>query len=118
MFVDRDQGGKIIASYFSQQRPGQEQVADSAPELLAFWQALANPVPGQVTAGQLIRALDQLGLLAAVDAAVASADALTQRLWARAPIFPRNDPLLLGIAQALGKSDADLDDIFRLASSL
>jgi hypothetical protein len=43
---------------------------------------------------------------------------LTQRLWARAPIFPRNDPLLLAVAQALGKTEADLDNIFRLASSL
>jgi hypothetical protein len=70
----------------------------------------------EVTAGQLIRVLAELGLLASVDAAVSGADALTQRLWARASIFPRNDPLVLAIAQALGKSAVDLDDVSRLAA--
>jgi hypothetical protein len=64
------------------------------------------------------RALNGLGLLAAVDAAVAQADPLTQRLWARAPFFPRSDTLVFGIAQALGKTETDLDNIFRLAASL
>jgi hypothetical protein len=48
----------------------------------------------------------------------AGADPLTQRLCARAPISPRNDPLLLAVAQALGKTAADLDSIFQLAASL
>lgn len=118
MFVDRDQTGEIVASYFGQQRPGQEQVADNAPELLAFWQALFDPVPGQVSAGQFLRALNQQGLLAAVDAAVAQADTLTQRLYSRAPFFLRNDPEVTAIATAIGKTSADLDNLFRLAATL
>ena len=67
----------------------------------------------------LVRQLGDMSdrILVAVDAAVARADALTQRLWARAAFFPRNDPLVLAVAQALGKSAADLDDIFRLAAT-
>jgi hypothetical protein len=57
-----------------------------------------------------------LGSLAGVDAAVAQADSLTQRQWARAVIFMRNDPLILAIAQSIGKTSADLDNIFRLAA--
>jgi hypothetical protein len=117
MFVTRT-NGTIVAAFACLQFDGQEQLADAAPELVAFLQAFRNPAPPEVTAGQLIRALDQLGLLASVDAAVAAAAPRTQRRWARAPIFPRNDPLVAAIAQGLGKTAADLDNIFRLASSL
>jgi hypothetical protein len=118
MFIDRDTNGKITGLYGCAQFPEQEQLADNDPQIAAYQQAIADPVPAQVTAGQLIRALDKLGLLAAVDAAVALADPLTQRLWARAPIFPRNDPLVLAVAQGLGKTPADIDNIFQLAASL
>jgi hypothetical protein len=89
----------------------------TADEVAAAVAHLDNPVPPEVKAGQLIRALDELGLLATVDAAVAQADPLTQRLWARASTFPRNDPLLLSFAQSIGKTSADLDNIFRLAAT-
>lgn len=75
------------------------------------------PVPAEVGSGQLIQALHELNLLAVVDAAVAAADELTRRLWASGRIFPRQDPLVIAIASALGKNDAELDDIFRLAAS-
>jgi hypothetical protein len=34
MFIDRDDGGKIIGRYVAQQRDGQEAIADESPELL------------------------------------------------------------------------------------
>ncbi|MBX3498762.1 MAG: hypothetical protein KF889_04905 [Alphaproteobacteria bacterium] len=75
------------------------------------------PVPASVSAGQLIRALDQVDLLDTVDAAVAQADSLTQRLWARAAIFERSDPLIVGMAAAIGQTTEQLDDLFRLAAT-
>jgi hypothetical protein len=92
--------------------------APTQQEFDAAQAALDNPVPHEVMAGQLIRSLDQLGLLATIDAAVAQADALTQRLWGRAATFPRNDPLLVSFAQGIGKTPAELDNIFRLAATL
>jgi hypothetical protein len=93
-------------------------VPPTQQEVDAAFVALGNPVPKKVMAGQLIRALSQLGLLATIDAAVAKADALTQRLWARAATFPRNDPLLLSFAPTVNLAAADLDNIFRLAATL
>jgi len=70
----------------------------------------------EATAAGIIRALHARGLLDQVDAAVAQADALTQRLWARTSIFHRSDPLLLAIADTLGMTD-QLDALFTEANS-
>lgn len=126
MFVDRDENDNITALFAASQREGQEELPATAADLLAFLSptllgsvaSLANPVPESVTAGRLIRALDAVGLLGQVDAAVAQADPLTKRLWARASTFPRKDPMIEAVAHALGKSSTDLDNIFRLAANL
>lgn len=117
MFVDRDGSGTIVASYNVAQREGHEEIDDDDAGLLSFIAAIVDPEPGQVSAGQLIQALAELDLLDAVDAVVSQADPLTQRLWARAPTFPRNDPMVLAIAAAVGQTSEQLDDIFRLAAA-
>jgi hypothetical protein len=115
-YAHRREDGSVASIHEELQPDYAEEAIDSAsPELALFF---APRIPQEVTAAQLIRALDQLGDLAAVDAAVAGADALTQRLWARSGFFVRTDPLLNGIGQALGKSAADLDNLFRLAATL
>ena len=93
-------------------------VPPTQQEVDAAFAALANPVPKVVAAGAMIRALTQLGKLAAVDAAVAKASPLSQRLWARAASFPRSDPQVITIATAIGMSSADLDALYRLAATL
>lgn len=126
MFVDRDRNGNIVALFAVRQREGQEELPATAADVLSFLSptllgsvaSLANAVPESVTAGRLIRALDAVGLLGQVDAVVARADPLTKRLWARAGTFPRKDPMIEAVAQALGKSSTDLDNIFRLAANL
>jgi hypothetical protein len=87
-------------------------------EFDAAFVALGNPVPKVVAAGAMIRALTQLGKLAAVDEAVAKADLLSQRLWARAASFPRSDPQVIAIATAIGMSSTDLDALYTLAATL
>lgn len=74
-------------------------------------------VPEQVTAAQIIRALDHEGLLSGVKAAVTQAGGLTLELWNHAPFFHRGDPLIAGIAAALGKSEDEVDELFRLAAT-
>jgi hypothetical protein len=117
-FVIRDGNGKIVTSALAPLAGfSYDEIDDDAPELLEFLEEISTPRVSAVSAGQLIQALAELDLLAAVDAAVAQADALTQRLWARAAIFPRNDPLVIAVAEALGKTPTEIDDIFALAAT-
>lgn len=113
MFVDRNGNGRVTGVYFLAQHEGQEELPDDHADVVAY----NNPPPVMVTAAQIIRALDESNLLVDVDAAVALADPMTQRLWARSANFARNDPMLLAIATALGKTSEELDDLFRLAAT-
>lgn len=74
-------------------------------------------VPEVVTSAQMIRALDDMGLLATVQTAVNGAGGLTLALWQHAAQFHRADPLIAQIAQAIGKSEADVDVLFVLAAT-
>ena len=79
---------------------------------------MARPdVPQEVTAAQLIRALDKMGLLDAVNAATEKAGGLTLALWNRAPFFHRADPMLAALGRAIGKTDAEIDALFVLAAT-
>jgi len=74
-------------------------------------------VPPEVTPWQMRRALNQLGLRAMVEAAVAAGDQDARDGWEFALEIRRDNPLLAGMAAALGMTDAQLDDLFRLAAS-
>lgn len=91
----------------------------ATPAEVTAWRAAiaAEPMP-LVSAAQLIRALDQMGLLVQVNAAATAAGGLTLALWNRAPFFARSDPLIAGIAAAIGKTPADVDGLFVLAATL
>lgn len=115
-YVSRRDDGSIYGLFTVRQHPGQEELADDHADVVAF----RNPpprVPENVTAAQMIRALDQMELLADVKAAVTAAGGLTLELWNHAPFFHRGDPLIAGVAAALGKSDAEIDELFTLAAT-
>lgn len=63
-------------------------------------------------------ALHNAGLLDAAQAAIASADALTQIAWADAVEFRRNSPTIAAVAEALELTDAQVDDLFRAAMQI
>lgn len=75
------------------------------------------PVPRTVTKLQLVRALRQAGLWGAVKQAIANSGAETKEDWDLSHTIPRNDPLLMGLASALGKTEAEIDDVFRVAAA-
>jgi hypothetical protein len=78
-----------------------------------------DPVPyiPQVVSRFQARAILHLdGNLTTVEALVAQADALTQLAWADAQEFRRSSPSIAAIANALGWTDAYLDDLFTRAS--
>lgn len=60
-------------------------------------------------------ALMGAGLLTPVEAAIAQSDALTQLAWAEAVELRRTSPMIAAVAQAIGLSDTDVDDLFRAA---
>lgn len=78
----------------------------------------ATPVPASVTRGQFKLALLQMDLLDDVEAAIALADRATQINYAERLDFERNHPLVITMAAALGKTDAEVDALFVLAATL
>ena len=102
-----------------------EQLTDSDPDIINFISANgapeqygytgAEPVPDEASSGNFVRALHELGWIGQVKAAVAQSDPLTQDLWFHAAKFGRYEPRIIQIAAALGKTDSDLDQLFRLA---
>lgn len=93
-------------------------------EFLA-WEAeggVADPyiphVPASVTRRQFKQALTRIGLRAAVEAAIATADQDTKDWYADSLNFERSNSVMNGMAVALGKTPADIDNLFRLAATL
>jgi hypothetical protein len=92
-------------------------VTDLAPEelteRLAEWRQgmLVSPL-------QMRRALRAENLYNAIAAYVEQQDADTQDAWEYAVEIRRNDALIASAAAALGKTDVEVDDLFRLAASL
>lgn len=78
----------------------------------------ASPLPIKVTPWQIRKALNQSGLRGSVEADIAQADATTKDGWEFAQEFLRDDPLVVALGVALGRSENELDDLFILAQSL
>lgn len=75
-------------------------------------------VPFSVTPLQIRKALRQVGLKAAVDGYLATLPEEVAEEWEYALEVRRDNPTLLAAADALGMSEAQADDLFRLAASL
>lgn len=76
-------------------------------------------IPRSITNAQLKRQLAADSKLSAAKTAVEAADGLAQALWYGAATFERTDPLLVGLATALGyDTDAKLDAFFVAAAKL
>lgn len=80
-------------------------------------QATLPPVPQKVSRAQFILALLDLGLLDAVEAAIAAADRATQINYKERLEFERTYPLVMVMASTLGKTEAEVDALFILAAS-
>lgn len=78
------------------------------------------PVPVvTVTAWQIRRALNQLGLRAAIESFVSGSNDLDiHDAWQFANEFHRDHELIVAAAQALGKTSEEVDAVFNLAKTL
>lgn len=79
---------------------------------------LPPPVPYVVTPRQVRLLLLQQGLLADVEAMIASQDAATKITWEYALEFRRDDPLLNQLAANLNLTEQQIDQFFIAASAL
>lgn len=77
------------------------------------------PVPVEVQLWQARAVLDQMGLLATVNAAVAASEnGALKAVWEYGNVITRSSPGLAALAEALGLTDAQVDDLFRAAAAL
>src|SRR5689334_12538755 len=97
--------------YVGDLRAGDRAATDS--EVAAWEEARAAVVPDTALSGDFKHALFDLGWYAAVDAAAKTSGGLALILWTGASKFERFHPLVLQIAQAIGKTSDDLDELFR-----
>lgn len=97
---------------------GSSRLATQA-EIDAALAAAARAAIQPVTRRQMLTALHRAGLLATIKGAVAaSGDVELQIAFDESQEFQRNNPFLATMAQALGKTDAEVDAIFALAATL
>jgi hypothetical protein len=80
------------------------------------WITEAAPAPPVVTMRQAQLALNTAGHLAAVEAAVAAADAVTRINWATATQLRRDNPLVSTLGTAISLTADDIDALFRAAA--
>lgn len=76
------------------------------------------PVPIEISNAQARVALRRAGLLSAVNAAVAAADAEAQDLWEYGTVLRRDSALVIDLAAAVGLTPDQTDDLFRTAATI
>lgn len=84
----------------------------------AFEDVPAAPVAQSLSPRQFRQALTAAGIRAAVEAAVAAADQDTKDWYGYATSFERGNAVLIAMATAMGKTDADIDALFALGATL
>lgn len=83
----------------------------------------AEKVPAKITKAQLKYVTENIAegettLWATIKAAIAAADADTQETWDLIHELPRSHPLVVSMAQSLGKSDAEMDAVWIAGAKL
>ena len=76
------------------------------------------PVPQSVHPLQIRKALRGAGLMASVKAILAQSSDEVNEAWEYASVITRDNPMLLGAAQALGLTSEQVDTLFREAAKL
>lgn len=83
----------------------------------AFVEVDTRPVPAFVTPLQMRKALRASGLTESVQAYLAQAPDETVEAWEYATQVDRNNEMIEAAAAALGMTEAQRDDLFRLAAT-
>ena len=95
-----------------------EMAAYAQARIAAYEASLVPLVPQQVSPRQIRQALTRAGLRDAVEYAVSVIDQDVKDWWEYSTVFERQNPQVIGMAAALGVSDSQVDDLWRLGDSL
>lgn len=122
-YVHRRTGGSIASAHGEIQPGYAEEALDDAnnAEVQAFFTAANTPpIPEFARSGDFFHALIDLGWYDSIDAVISGMVAanhpqakLAKVLWDKASRYERNNPLLIAVATAAGKTSDDLDALFR-----
>lgn len=116
--INPPEGGKLgVREVIGDAQPMDGEELKTEAELRTLESELALEVPQSVTDLQLRKALSAVGLRGAVEAAIAAGDQNLKDDWERRLVFHRDHPLLREKAIALGMTEPQVDDLFRLAES-
>lgn len=112
-----DGAGPYIAAWrLAQPQPTAEEIEAARPAAEAWW---ARQQIKPVTRRQMLTALHRAGLLTTIKGAVAASNNVELQIaFEESQEFQRNNAFLATMAQALGKTDAEIDAIFALAATL
>jgi hypothetical protein len=93
-------------------------VTDGIVQVARTWEAVPVSVPPQITNAQTRQWLVAAGLFDAVNAAIQAMGGATLIKWEYANIILRSDPLIAQLGAQLGKTSADMNQMFIEASAL
>ena len=116
-------GATLVSGAWVNPAPPPAPVPPTAAEIAAAQAAdleakrLAS-VPAEISPRQIRQALTATGLRASVETAVAAADQDTKDWWEFATTFERSHSRVIGMAQALGVTPRQMDDLWTLGGSL
>lgn len=116
-----DQSLHQIEPEFAHMLPaGSVQISDEQAQAIIAAQTPQTFVPPAVTRFQARAALHLAGLLESVESLMAdpNTDPLARIAWQDAQEFRRNSPTVLGMAAALGLTEAGLDALFIQAAGI
>lgn len=106
------------ANYINLLPSGAVEITDEEAEQIKLANIPAPIIPSICSMRQARLALLQAGLLSAVNAAINAGGDADKIEWEFAADVDRNSPLVQNMKAGLNLSDADLDNLFTLASSL
>ena len=120
--------GSILAVIDGLQMTVPDDMANRHRQMIAEWEAEGNaiepyvpppePVPSAVSMFQARAALLAAGLYEAVDAAIQQAGGVNLVAWEYATEVRRDSPMVQAMAQQLGLTDEQVDDLFRQAAAI
>ena len=120
--------GSIIAVIDGVEMTVPNDMGNRHRQMIAEWEAEGNtiepyvpppePVPSAVSMFQARAALLAAGLYEAVDAAIQQAGGVNLVAWEYATEVRRDSPMVQAMAQQLGLTDEQVDDLFRQAAAI
>lgn len=104
---------EVFATEVVETQTGRDRTPEETAAALDDWRRSMSVTPLQIR-----RALLQQGLLDDVTAFVEAADLETRMAWEYAVQIDRSNALIAAAAASIGATDADVDELFRLAATL